>query len=58
MDLTLSPEAAKIKASHKLSFADAFAAALTIQKNGTLVTGDDEFETLKGLPGFKMKRIF
>lgn len=58
IDLEFSLEAAKIKASHKLSFADAFAAALTIQKKGTLVTGDDEFETLKGQAGFKVKYIF
>ena len=58
IDLEFSLEAAKIKASHKLSFADASAAALTIQKKGTLVTGDDEFETLKGQAGFKVKYIF
>lgn len=58
IDLAFSLEAAKIKASHKLSFANAFAAALTIQKKGTLVTGDDEFETLKGQAGFKVKYIF
>jgi ribonuclease VapC len=57
IDLEFSLEAAKIKASHKLSFADAFAAALTIQKKGTLVTGDDEFEALKGQAGFKVKYI-
>jgi ribonuclease VapC len=57
IDLEFSLEAAKIKASHKLSFADAFAAALTVQKKGTLVTGDDEFEALKGQAGFKVKYI-
>jgi ribonuclease VapC len=57
IDLEFSLEAAKIKASHKLSFADAFAAALTIQKKGTLVTGDDEFEALIGQAGFKVKYI-
>lgn len=50
-------EAAKIKAAHKLSYADAFAAALTVQKNATLVTGDNEFEALKALKGFTVEYI-
>ncbi|HEX6846840.1 MAG TPA: type II toxin-antitoxin system VapC family toxin [Chitinophagaceae bacterium] len=54
-DMGLSLAAAKIKANHKLSFADAFAAALTIQKKATLVTGDTEFDNLKGEPNFKVK---
>ncbi len=49
--------AAKIKAKHKLSYADAFAAALTIQKGGTLLTGDSEFTALAGQSGFKVKYI-
>lgn len=57
IDLELSLEAAKIKAVHKLSYADAFAAALTIRKKGTLITGDDEFENLKEQTGFKVKYI-
>ncbi len=55
MELTLA--AAQIKANHKLSYADAFAAALTIQKKGILVTGDDEFQNLVGEGGFKVKFI-
>ncbi len=55
MDLTLA--AAKIKANYKLSYADAFAAALTIQKKATLITGDDEFQNLVGEAGFKVKYI-
>lgn len=55
--LEFSLQAAKIKASHKLSCADAFAAALTIQKKATLITGDDEFNALAGQPGFKVKYI-
>ncbi len=57
VDMDLSLAAAKIKANHKLSFADAFAAALTIQKKATLVTGDDEFESLVGETGFKVKYL-
>lgn len=55
MDLALA--AAKIKATYKLSYADAFAAAVTIQKKATLVTGDDEFESLNNEIGFKVKYI-
>ena len=54
-DMDLSLAAAKIKANNKLSFADAFAAALTIQKKATLITGDDEFDSLKGETNFKVK---
>jgi predicted nucleic acid-binding protein len=55
MDLSLT--AAKIKANYKLSYADAFAAALTIQKKATLVTGDNEFEALEGETNFKVKYL-
>ena len=54
LDLTLA--AAKIKASYKLSYADAFAAALTIQKKATLVTGDDEYDNIDEA-GFKVKYL-
>ena len=56
-DMDFSLIAAKIKANHKLSYADAFAAALTIQKKATLITGDNEFESLVGETGFKVKYI-
>lgn len=55
MDLTLA--AAKIKANYKLSFADAYAAALTIHKKATLITGDYEFQNLIGEAGFKVRYI-
>jgi len=45
-DLTL--RAARIKARHALSYADAFAAALAQRTGGTLVTGDPEFAPLEG----------
>ena len=54
-ELTL--KAANIKAQHKLSFADAFAAALTIQKKAVLLSGDLEFQSLSAEPGFKVKYI-
>jgi ribonuclease VapC len=56
-DLKLTLEAAKLKAKYPISFADAFAAALTINKKATLITGDDEFEALEGETNFKVKYI-
>lgn len=56
-DLKLTMEAAAIKAKHSLSYADAFAAALTINKKATLVTGDDEFNALIGVANFKVKYL-
>lgn len=48
IDLNLTINAAKYKAVHRLSYADAFAAALTKSKRGLLVTGDKEFKSLEG----------
>ncbi|MDB6093942.1 MAG: vapC [Verrucomicrobia bacterium] len=45
-DLKLARDAAILKASHRLSLADAFAAALAQEKKGELVTGDPEFKAL------------
>lgn len=44
-DLTL--KAAYYKAFNKMSYSDAFAAALTDKLNATLITGDPEFNQLK-----------
>lgn len=44
-ELTL--QAAQYKANYKISYADAFAAALTKIKKATLVTGDEEFKSLE-----------
>ncbi len=57
VDMDLSLAAAKIKANYKLSFADAFAVAIAIQKKATLLTGDDEFESAAKNLGFKIKFI-
>lgn len=54
-DLTL--EAAKLKSRFKLSYADAFAAALTISQKATLITGDQEFNNLKSEKDFKIHFI-
>lgn len=56
-DLGLSLEAAKLKAKYSLSYADAFAAALTIQKKGVLLTGDPEFDALAKEPNFKLQYL-
>jgi len=41
-------EAARLKARHAISYADAFAAATAIRHGAILVTGDREFEALEG----------
>jgi predicted nucleic acid-binding protein len=56
-DLKLTLEAAALKAKYALSYADAYAAALTITKKATLITGDAEFESLKSEVGFKVKYL-
>jgi predicted nucleic acid-binding protein len=55
IDLEFSLAVAKIKAKHSISYADAFAAALTINKKGTLITGDAEFKLLLKELNFKVK---
>lgn len=45
-DRSLAELAAPFKAAHKMSLADAFAAALAKQKRATLVTGNPEFKPL------------
>jgi len=39
-------EAARLKATYPLSFADCFAAATAIRERAALVTGDPEFKKL------------
>jgi ribonuclease VapC len=46
-DLQLTQQAAIYKATNKMSFADAFAAALAKNKKADLVTGDLEFKPLE-----------
>jgi predicted nucleic acid-binding protein len=47
-DMELVRQAAIYKATRKLSYADAFAAALAKIRNAELVTGDHEFKDLEG----------
>ena len=44
VDESIALIAARIKAVHKLSYADAFVVATAISKKGTIVTGDRVFE--------------
>ena len=46
-DRDLAEVAAHFKANHKMSLADAFAAALARQKKAELVTGDPEFKAIE-----------
>ena len=46
-DLVLVRQAAQFKARHKMSYADAFAAALAKTRKAELITGDREFKSLE-----------
>jgi predicted nucleic acid-binding protein len=46
-DWSLTKTAAGIKAAYPMSYADAFAAALALQKDAILVTGDKEFKQVE-----------
>jgi predicted nucleic acid-binding protein len=46
-DLALARQAAIYKATHKLAYADCFAAALAKLNNAELLTGDPEFEQVE-----------
>lgn len=46
IDWPMVLQAADFKSRHKISYADAFAAALAKQRNAQLVTGDREFRSL------------
>ena len=46
-DQDLAEEAGAIKAKHKMSLADCFAAALAKHKKGKLYTGDQEFKAME-----------
>ena len=44
----ITQEAARFKSQHKMSYADAFAAALAKIRKADLITGDKEFKPLDG----------
>jgi uncharacterized protein len=56
-DLKLCLDAANIRSRYPLSYADAFAAALTINKKAVLITGLEQFNLLSGESNFKMKYL-
>jgi len=56
-DLKMCLDAAGIKAKHSLSYANAFAAALTVTKKAILITGDHEFDSLLHEANFKVKYL-
>ncbi len=56
-NIELTFAAATLKATYKLSYADAHAAALSLKLNATIITGDKEFNNLKNIKGFKVKFI-
>jgi PIN domain nuclease of toxin-antitoxin system len=47
VDLGLAREAARFKATNKISYADCFAAGLAKLHRGELITGDKEFKSLE-----------
>ena len=47
VEQSLALAAAHVKAEHPLAYADAFAAALAMAEEATLVTGDPEFKPLE-----------
>jgi predicted nucleic acid-binding protein len=47
VDRNLTLAAARLKGSHKMSYADAYAAATAKLKNALLVTGDKEFKSVE-----------
>jgi predicted nucleic acid-binding protein len=46
-DLALAKQAAVFKATHRMSYADCFAAALAKQRNAEIVTGNPEFKAVE-----------
>jgi PIN domain nuclease of toxin-antitoxin system len=47
VDIQLAREAARFKATRKLSYADCFSAALAKLYKGEVITGDKEFKTVE-----------
>jgi predicted nucleic acid-binding protein len=50
-------EAAELKAAHLISYAAAFAAALSIRLDAPLVTGDPDFDALRNAGRIAVKRL-
>ncbi len=56
-DMELTFATANLMARYSISYADAFAAALTIKRKAIIITGDKEFDALVGVTGFKVKYL-
>ena len=56
-DFETTYQASQLKSNFRISFTDAFAASLTIEKKGTLITGDPEFKSLRKEKNFKVHFI-
>ena len=48
--------AVNFKAAYPIAYADAFAAAVALNQDAAIVTGDREFEAVKGLSIFWLTR--
>lgn len=46
-DAVLAEQAGELKVKHKMSLADCFAAALAVQRRGSVCTGDPEFRSVE-----------
>lgn len=57
VDIAFTHKSASLKAKYKFSYSDAFAAALTISKKATLITGDHAFDALVREANFKVKYL-
>ncbi len=57
VDFEATYQASQLKSRFRISFADAFAASLTMVKKGTLITGDPEFKNLQKVKDFKVHFI-
>jgi ribonuclease VapC len=49
VDQEIAKEAAMLKAVHKMSYADCFAAGLAKKRKAELITGDKEFKAVEGM---------
>ena len=53
-DMALTKIAASFRAKHKLPYADAFAAALAVERKAEVLTSDTDFECMKGTVEFTL----
>ena len=56
-DMEMALEAARLKATHAISYVDAFSAALAIREKGLLIAADPVFDELRGMPYFSVQYL-